>query len=79
MVSVHKTARKCLGGNQAHMKRDHDVRLYRNTYRVGDLVYVLNVAGKAKKLLLQWNGPGIVVKKFMLSCTRYDFVERGSM
>ena len=67
MVSAHETARICLGGNQAHMRRDHDVRLYRNTYRVGDLVYVLNVAGKkgkAKKLLPQWNGPGVVVKKF---------------
>ena len=34
---------------------------------MGDQVYVLNVSGKkgkAKKLLPQWTGPGVVVKKF---------------
>jgi hypothetical protein len=66
MVSAHETARKCLSTVQAHMKRDHDVRLNQVAHEVGEVVYVLNVAGKpgkAKKLLPQWLGPGVVVKK----------------
>ncbi|KAH3876217.1 hypothetical protein DPMN_000054 [Dreissena polymorpha] len=61
------------------MKRDHDVRLNQVAYEVGEVVYVLNVAGKkgiAKKLLPQWLGPGVVVKNTLLSCIRYDLKKK---
>ncbi|KAH3839961.1 hypothetical protein DPMN_113401 [Dreissena polymorpha] len=65
IVSVDETARKCLSGCHAHMKRDHHVRFCRNTCWKDDLLYVLNMSGKkgkAKKLLPQWIGPGVVEK-----------------
>ncbi|KAH3799079.1 hypothetical protein DPMN_152682 [Dreissena polymorpha] len=61
MVSVHEfqTARKCLSRYNAHMKRGHDVRICQNTYRIGDLVYVLNVSGKKSKAKKLWTGSGL--------------------
>ncbi|KAH3707440.1 hypothetical protein DPMN_066846 [Dreissena polymorpha] len=50
MVSVHETARRCLSGYQAHMKRDHDVRLCQNPYRVGDLNMSLMCRERKAKL-----------------------------
>ncbi len=62
----HEVARETLKSNQATMKRDYDLKIHRRSYSVGDVVYVLNTAskkGSAKKLSIQWNGPGVVVKK----------------
>ncbi|XP_052806006.1 uncharacterized protein LOC128235253 [Mya arenaria] len=69
MAEAHETARRCLKSYQQHMKIDHDVRLNQIAYAVGDIVFVLNTAGrkgKAKKLLSQWNGPIVVQRKYSL-------------
>ena len=63
---AHEAARKTLRSSQNLMKRHYDLRLLKRTYKVGDLVYVLDSArkkGVAKKLSPQWKGPGLIVKK----------------
>ncbi len=66
MKSAYEVARKNLKESQRTMKKDHDMRINLKSYAVGDAVYVLNTASKkglAKKLTIQWNGPGLVVRR----------------
>ncbi len=62
---AHETARQTLKTTQTIMKKDHDLRLHCHSYKRGDIVYIRNTAskkGSAKKLGIQWNGPGVVTK-----------------
>ncbi len=66
MRDAHECARKSLREGQKVMKRDYDLRVCSRTYDVGDAVYVLNTASKkglSSKLSIQWNGPGVVLRK----------------
>lgn len=48
------------------MKRDYDLKIHKNEYKLGDLVYILDMAhvkGRSKKLDPPWKGPGIVAEK----------------
>lgn len=62
----HEVARQTLKQSQKVMKKDYDLRVHARAYSVGDAVYILNTASKkgtSKKLSIQWNGPGLVVKR----------------
>lgn len=66
MHQAHEVARENLKTNQKHMKRDYDLRMRKNEFKPGDLVYVLDMAhvkGRNKKLDPPWKGPGIVAEK----------------
>lgn len=63
---AHEIARRTLKTTQRHMKKDYDLKLHKNEYKPGDLVYILDMAhvkGRSKKLDPPWKGPGIIVEK----------------
>lgn len=64
---AHQLARDKLKSSTKIMKRDHDIHVLQKSFAVGDLVYILCTdanKGKGKKLMPQWKGPGMIVKKF---------------
>ncbi len=66
MKKAYEVARETLKENQRIMKKDYDLRVRSRAYSVGEVVYVLNTASKkgvSKKLAIQWNGPGLVVRR----------------
>jgi hypothetical protein len=75
-----ETAREKLQSTQVVMKRNYDLKVNKNSYTVGDVVYVLDTAqvkGRCKKLSPTWKGPGLVVEK--LSSFLYKFKLRGNI
>jgi hypothetical protein len=66
MEKAHETARQVMKTTSERMKKDYDLRLLELSYRVGDIVYLLDTAvlkGKCKKLSPPWKGPGVIVSK----------------
>jgi hypothetical protein len=64
MNSAHDTARSKLRTTLGRMKRDNDVKLYTRSFKLGDLVYILDSSvakGTSSKLHKPWKGPGIIV------------------
>ncbi|VDI61792.1 COMPASS component SPP1 [Mytilus galloprovincialis] len=63
---AHEIARQKLKTSQEYMKRDYDIKMRKNEYVPGDLVYIIDTAsvkGRSKKLDPPWKGPGIIVEK----------------
>lgn len=58
------------------MKRDYDVCICQVEYKLGDLVYILNMVnckGKSKKLEFLWKGLGVVLVKIILYVYKVQF------
>ena len=76
ITSAHELARDKLQTSQETMKRNYDLQVLVKTYKVGDLVYLLDSAtmkGKCKKLQQQWKGPGIILNKITPYLFRVKF------
>ena len=66
VLSAHDTAREKLHTSQRKMKRDYDIKVLEKSYKVGDLVYILDkttVQGTSRKLRVPWKGPVVVIEK----------------
>ena len=63
LEEAHEFARKKLRVELRRAKKDHDLKAYTRTYKVGDAVYKMRKScppGKTPKLLHKWEGPEIV-------------------
>ena len=66
LQEIRNCAREKLGDTLHSRKRTYDRKLHVDTYDVGDLVYLLNSAGKvgqSRKLQPVYTGPHLIVKK----------------
>lgn len=80
IATAHETARNTLKTTQGILKRDYDLQILEHTYKVGDVVYVLDTAtvkGKCCKLNPTWKGPGVDTEK--LSAYIYRVKLRGEI
>ena len=74
---AHQSARECLKTSQKVQKKAYDVRIRKNIYKEGDLVFVLDSAlkkGNSTKLHLPWKGPAVI--KHSLSPYLYEIQYR---
>ena len=66
LQEVHNCARERLGTTLQSRKRSYDRKTKVDTYNIGDLVYILNSAGKtgqSRKLQPLYTGPYLIIKK----------------
>ncbi|GFR82442.1 Pol polyprotein [Elysia marginata] len=73
---AYKSAREILNTGLKRAKRDYDMRLHLQSFKVGDPVYVLDSAtlkGVCRKLSMPWKGPGVVTQVFTPYLFRVKF------
>ena len=64
LSDIHKLARERIGEAQLRQKRDYDLRLFERSYKLGDVVYLVdssNEIGVSRKLRPPWTGPFLIV------------------
>lgn len=65
LKKVHQNARETLKAVQLRQKKDYDVKLFRQVYEAGDLVYLVDSStkiGQSSKLKSVWKGPYLITK-----------------
>ena len=65
LSDIHKLARERIGEAQLRQKRDYDLRLFERSYKLGDVVYLVdssNEIGVSRKLRPPWTGPFLIVE-----------------
>ena len=64
LSDIHKLARERIGEAQLHQKIDYDLMLFERSYKLGDVVYLVDSAneiGVSRKLRPPWTGPFLFV------------------
>ena len=64
LSDIHKLARERIGEAQLRQKRDYDLRLFERSYKLGDVVFLVdssNEIGVSRKLRPPWTGPFLIV------------------